>query len=956
MKIVCSLVLAALAFTAGGADSITPAANQEDSCRIADGGFEEGLTHWILKCHDGAEGKAEIVENGRHGKALKLTKLNGEGFLQLVSREPVPFQAGRKMTFRGFYRSENSPLSTLLLFRLTPSADDGRWVYDDIDRSFGFTSQSMLLNAAPGIWNKRVISRQSVLPEKLYCNILVVGNPVEVVLDDLELEPFSKFRRPQPADLEKRTTFPYTEEQVYEILAKRKAPEAFLEKRGAKVVMLLNGEEVPPVLYKSESYYDDYVYNRFTEFGEAGVPFVGKTVPLGQSRSLPGVVQAKGKYDFKRLDQLMMYVLRQDPQANIWLCWYCNEPYPGWGLAHKDELWYDQEGRFGYGTWGNCEGFTDDLAKARISDVYRKMGVKPWPFPSMSSDVYRDEIVQILTDLTEYVMKSPFRNAVAGFHIGGLHDGQFQFFNHDYGPAARKKFHTFLLAKYTTLENLNRAYGTSYRSFEEITIPERAIGERAAKAPFSAECLLADYRDFQLSETFGIKHQFADAVRRAAGKKVFVSAYGHPMEYQTETFLKHDDGGIDIYAVPSWYPFRLPGYPVGAKPDGGFALRGKIWLNEMDIRSWTEAAKGEMYDMWIGSMITPEWWKQANRKFAGISLAARQGWWYYSMYRYFDRPEVMADIKQLMSMTKRVLKAEEIPFRPDVCVVRTEHSDSIRSVNMLHNHVGFPIFYQMLEISGVPYDLHNLCDVLERKELQDYKMYIFADANYISSADREKLNALLKNGNRVLFFVDGAGYADDKGKSVEHLRDLTSFEISTKEEFGRATAIGVPGHPLNKGVPPFVSCGDLLYSTQAVRGPSPFSARYQVFSIEDAGEGEILARYHETGRTAAAIREHGTWTSVYSAGPYAVLPEFLNNLAAKYNCFRVAPAAQSIHMNGNFISIHGVRNGELPLTLPAGVCKVTDLDSGRVYVVPENGKITVDVMCGRSIWLLLEKE
>ena len=260
MKIVYTLVLASLTFAAAGSDSITaPAAKQEESCRIVDGGFEEGLTHWILKCHDGAEGKAEIVENGRHGKALKLTKLNGEGFLQLVSREPIPFRAGRKMTLRGFYRSENSPLSTLLLFRLTPSSDDGRWVYDDIDRSFGFTSQSMLLNAAPGVWNKRVISRQSAVQENLYCNVLMVGNPAEVVLDDLELEDFKKFRRPQPADLEKRTTFPYTEEQVYEILAKRKAPEARLEKRGSKVVMLLNGEEVPPVLYKSESFYDDYV-------------------------------------------------------------------------------------------------------------------------------------------------------------------------------------------------------------------------------------------------------------------------------------------------------------------------------------------------------------------------------------------------------------------------------------------------------------------------------------------------------------------------------------------------------------------------------------------------------------------------------------------------------------------------------------------------------------------------
>lgn len=71
--------------------------------------------------------------------------------------------------------------------------------------------------------------------------------------------------------------------------------------------------------------------------------------------------------------------------------------------------------------------------------------------------------------------------------------------------------------------------------------------------------------------------------------------------------------------------------------------------------------------------------------------------------------------------------------------------------------------------------------------------------------------------------------------------------------------------------------------------------------------------------------------------------------------FRVAPAAQSIHMNGNFISIHGVRTGELPLTLPPGVNRAVDLDSGAVYRA-EKGIVRVPVTCGESIWLLLEKE
>ena len=911
--------------------------------------FENGTENWILKSHHGAEGKIEVVDNGSNGKALKITKLNGKGFLQLVNKEPVKVIPGKKYPLRGSYRCESSPVSTMMLLRVTPTADDRNFRYDDIDRSFGHTSQSLLINSAPGKWNKRLVTFQAKNEDPVYMNVVIDGNPAEVVLDKLEWEDHAKFSRRRPADLEVRKTFRYTEKEVYDLLAKRPEVQAKLEKRDGRMAMLLNGKEVIPALYKSETFVTDYVYNRYPEFADAGVNFVSKSIDLNT------VAKGRKQYDFAMIDRLLMYVLRNNPDANIWIGWGCNEPYRGWGEANPDELWRNDKGQIGYGIWGNCDGWINgfsDLSKIKLSANHQSKNLYPWPYPSYASELYRQEISEILADLTGYVMNSPFRKAIAGFHIGGLYDGQFQYWRHDFSTAAQKKFRNFLKDKYQTIAKLNSCCHTSYKSFDEITVPLPMAFEHK-RTPHLGKGIYPDYKMFQLSETFSIKHEFADVVRKAAGKEVFISAYGHPMDYQTETFLKHPGKGIDIYAVPSWYPFRMPGYPVGAKPDGGFVFRDKIWLNELDIRTWTESAKSEVYDMWIGSMITPEMWQQAQRKFVGISLAAKQGWWYYSMYRYFDRPEVMADIKHISAAAKKVLDAETIFFRPDVCVVRTERSSGVSRNNLLNN-VGYPIFFQMMEISGVPYDLHNLNDILSRKDLQNYKMYIFADTNYISASDRREIAKVLKNNNRVLYFLDGAGFVDDTGKNLTNIRDLTGFIVSGADSFARARAINEPDHDLNQGVPPMLSVGDLRYSSLAVHGVSPHSPRYQVFNIEDAAKAEVLARYTHNNKTAAAIRDHGSWTSVYSAGPYAMLPEFVNNLAAKFGCYRIAPAAQSIHMNGNFISIHGVRTGKLPLSLPAGVNKVTDLDSGKVYL-PENGKVTVEVICGKSYWLLLEK-
>ena len=921
---------------------------QQKKYILQNSSFDNGTENWILKCHHGAEGKIEIIDNNSKGKALKITKLNGKGFLQLVNKKPVQVISGKKYTLRGIYRCENSSLSTMMLLRVTPTADNKFFLYDDIDRSFGHTSQSLLINSAPGKWNKRLVSFQAKKDASVYMNVIIDGNPASIILDKLEWEDYFKFSRPQPSNLEVRKNFRYTEKEVYNLLAKRKEVNAHLTKRNGKIAMMLNGKEVIPALYKSESFITDYIYNRYPEFADAGVNFVSKTIPVGS------ITKGPKQYDFSMIDKLLMYVLRNNPDANIWIAWGCNEPYKGWGKANPDELWKNDKGQIGYGIWGNCDGWVngfEDLKKIKLSANHQSKNLYPWPYPSYASNSYRQTISEILTDLTKYVMNSPFRKAIAGFHIGGLYDGQFQYWRHDFGKAAQTKFRKFLIRKYSTIEKLNSYCQTSYKSFDEVTVP--LPGSYEKRSPHLGKGIYPDYKMFQLSETFSIKHEFADVVRKAAGKEVFISAYGHPMDYQTETFLKYPGKGIDIYTVPSWYPFRMPGYPVGAKPDGGFAYRNKIWLNELDIRTWTESAKSEVYDMWIGSMITPQMWQQAQRKFVGISLAAKQGWWYYSMYRYFDRPEVMVDIKHISKAAQRVIDAKVIPFRPDVCVVRTERSSGVCKNNSLNN-VGYPIFFQMMEISGVPYDLHNLNDILSIKELQNYKMYIFADTNYISTSDRKKIAKLLKNNNRVLYFIDGPGYVDEAGKKLSNIFELTGFKVSSVDKFARARAINIENHPLNKGVPPLLSVGDLRYSSLAVHGASPHSPRYQVFNIEDASNLEILACYTNNNKTAAAIRNHGNWTSVYSAGPYASLPEFINNLATKFNCYKVAPAAQSIHMNGNFISIHGVRTGKLPLYLPKEVKKVTDLDTNKIYV-PKNGNITIDVICGKSYWLLLEK-
>ena len=75
-------------------------------------------------------------------------------------------------------------------------------------------------------------------------------------------------------------------------MGKRKNDEAFLHRNGDRMELLLNGKAVLPAMYKPEWFQSDYVYNRYLEFGQAGVPFALRTIQLSSGKTDRGVVLA----------------------------------------------------------------------------------------------------------------------------------------------------------------------------------------------------------------------------------------------------------------------------------------------------------------------------------------------------------------------------------------------------------------------------------------------------------------------------------------------------------------------------------------------------------------------------------------------------------------------------------------------------------------------------------------
>lgn len=907
------------------------------------GGFEN-YGGWKVSFEDGAEGTVNRMENtARSGKySLKINKNNSLGYIKITTEKPLEAKAGTKYTFRGYFHSENAPVSSLLLFRVSENSS-GNLVYDDIDRSFGFSSQSFIINTIHDHWMKRAIHYMPKKDKKVFLNVVQYGNPATVYLDDLEFTDNAY----APIHNHSKFGFPYTKEEVYKILEQRNPSSASFIIKDKHTVLQLNNKETPVVMYKGEPYRQYPDVHAYKDFGDAGIPLALRSVMISSYNKEAGVWAGKGKYRWDLLEKDLMLALQRNPNANLVLEMVAYHPYDSWSEENPNEIWQNSKGEKAYGFWGNLEGFTDDLKKVD------KQGEKHWWYPSYYSLKWQEDTAEALSDIVKHIMSTPLGKAVVGFHIVGGHDGQFQTHIYDYSPAAAAAFHCWLKAKYTNIENLNSIWKTSYGKFEEIKIPDQEKNWiEGHRTPFITCCAESDYRHFLAESAWKLKDYFAGVVKRASGKPVFAGAYGMCTEYESWEMMNLKN--LDYNSSAAWYAFRYPGYALGAKPESTFNLYGKMWIDELDLRTWTQHPHDEVYEMWISEAASDEMFKSVYRKMAGVSLAHGYGWWHYSMQHYFDDPLIMGQIAKAFKIAEKLQNMKKNEFRPDVCAVRTDYPNRFIAPGFGSGKFTscMPFQEMMFETSGVPYDLHYLDDVLNKPELQNYKVYIFLHNIYLTKEQRNRIEKVLKNNGETLIWMYNTGYISENGKSTEDMSKLIGIKIETAEKFERGTPLLKENAPFTKAVNKFQGMEELFCTIMSLKDMNSFFARPQPFWIDDSSAIPI-AEYRENGKVAMAVKKFDNWRSIYLGAPFSLGNDLLYNIAKDASAFIAGQPGQSIFMNGNFISIHALKGGNYTFRLPPGVKNVIDADTNKV-LAKNVSEYAFYADPGKTYWFIME--
>lgn len=919
---------------------------------LTDPGFEQEKT-WVVELQDGAKGTIQPSTNPvRSGKrSLQVSKQNGVGAVIVRPAEPLTATSAGRFFFRIHFHADNAPLSSLLLLRVSP--DSQRIAYNAaFDRSHGYSSQSLLINAPAGKWEKRVMSFPAKAGETFWPMIVLWGNPATVWIDDVSIDTDTQALPAQPGP----TLSPkVSQEEVLRRLSRRPSETARIIDRNGTGELEIGGKIDIPVIYKANPY--SAQNSDYAAFGQDGVQTITVGIRLGQYTTAARVWVGAKQYDFAQAEQALLDALRRNPDARV-IIDLGIYPYPAWGQEHPEECWTDYRGKRGFGVWGNLEGFAGSEQETKTLAP----GKSTWWYPSYHSTAYRTEAAQAIQRLIEHLRTTPMWKAVVGVFICGGQDGQFVPLHvfPDYSRPSVLAFRRWCRHTYGTIEQLNKAWKTTFKSFDQITIPKPTQPQafQESETPYVLPGPVSDYRRFATEATWKLRDFYAGVCKKAAGKDIVTLTYvGGDYNVFGSHFL--DLSNLDIFGYMTYYPYRNPGYPLGflvpTFPQG----RPRMLFQEIDLRSWVGAVYGDdIYQTWIGAGLDPREWQAINRKLVGLSIARNFGFWYYDMNRYFNNPVIHQHLSQTVRITREYFRKPPSPLRPDVAVVIGEDASPWIGppMNCVYAYLCAAMNYQNMqfETSGVPFDVRFLSDLLSNPSQATYKVYIFYGLPHLRDLDRAKMDRVFKGKGQTLVWMYDTGYLTDGEKSVDAMSKLIGMNVRTKEEYARRTALMEQNssNPLLKNVPPYVGASELQLTMMALKGSTTVIARYQPFRIAD-DRVEVLARYRETGEIAAARRQFDGWTSIYLAAPHSLDATFLNNIAVTAGAYRCGSPGQAVYMNGRFASLHGLKAQDYTFILPPGTTRVVAPETGKT-LAKDVREFTFHIQPQETYWYLFE--
>ncbi len=611
---------------------------------------------------------------------------------------------------------------------------------------------------------------------------------------------------------------------------------------------------------------------------------------------------ARDRFDYSDLDRRLGELLLARPDALVMLRVYVGSP-PWWDAENPDELV-----KFGDGS---------------VHSPPRVPGRKH-SYASWASAKWREAAGKALVKLVEHVESLPAGRAVAGYLLCSGEWGNWQYPGAsrelfcDYSAAQHEAYRKWLRDSHGSLGALRVAWG---QPLEPVTTPEAIadgqpiLGWHQVKIPTpkqrvhsylgvlrdpAGEQDLIDYDLFASAVIVATINELAAAIKQSAPGKLCGANYGHLFDQARYRYALQNGGHLavglalqseqlDFLTAPA---IGLPSESVDLATFGGCESSINSH-HKLLIYEWPAYVHRDYSEEWVKN-------KLAQALCAGCATSVPAGVFEGEAGAQFSRAARIAAAANRESAAEIAVVVDDVSVAYTVC----------------GNELTGPLLDEQrraITLLGAPVDVWLLDDVLSGRAPL-YKLYLFLNAFYLPTADREALRAELARAKATAVYVYAAGAIDQNigGRTAKHLTGITIVPL-------RSEGLLQVALPEGAGT----------YGTR-----SPVSLRF----ICEGSAADVMAWLLGTtyGGLAALDTEDGT--VVWSGAPN--LPSsILRDLALDAGVHVYAEPGDAVYACKELVGIRAGSPGRHSVHLPAAA-DVYDCFSGQL-LAPSTTEVTL---------------
>ncbi len=531
-------------------------------------------------------------------------------------------------------------------------------------------------------------------------------------------------------------------------------------------VFFVNGRPAAPIMYSSTEQgrqtWLGITKKSIGEFVQQGYDIIQTDMWFKYSLS------RKGTFDIAGIRKQLSGILSIDPDARIFV--RINVSAPEWWLQENpSEI---------------CKVTNPNPAQNTFGGNSAE---------SLASDKYREFAEQYLRLFLQEVEKTPEGDHIIGYHIGGGVYGEWHYYGiydePDASEPMRQKFIAYAMDKYQTLEKINAAWKTDYKSTDEITVPSYQRRYEVTDGDFRDPALdryVIDYYDCQHAVVSGLVNGLAKIVKETWTRPVITGVfYGYfygawtvgtqSSQFDIRTIFKSPY--LDYFSGPL-SSRNMMGSGIFRTLAESLALNGKVWVSEHDVGTyldprlgWPDKPQDEQQSiaimkrnyMYTFTENAGQWWYDFGPNSQG------GGWW--------STPAMLSTAGKLLSMSERFL---EQPYEKKSEILVVYDMDSFDYVKPARiDPLTFKITEDMSDKllgTGTAFDRIFLMD-LKLADLSKYKMVIFGNTFALSADDRAYIRDHVMKDGRSVVFMSGAGYTDGTKNDPALISDLTGMTV-----------------------------------------------------------------------------------------------------------------------------------------------------------------------------------